>query len=1234
MGAVIQYRDFDLALERSDGGYRARVFASPAGEGTSRFDIPFGEPELKELLEELRGAAAAGPGPAGSGRNAGLDRIRGFGGGLFGAVFREVVGDLLRTSLAETTRDGAGLRLRLRLDPALSGIPWELFYNRPLDRFLSLSAETPVVRYLEVPEPVRTMAVTPPLRVLVMISSPPDYPALDVEAEWAKLNQALAGLVQAGTIALDRLDDATFPALLDRLQGSRYHVFHFLGHGGFDPRDQDGVLLLEGPGEKGVVVPGHDLGVALHDAHLRLAVLNTCEGARGSARDPFAGTAQGLVQQGVPAVVAMQFEISDDAAATVAQEFYAALAAGYPVDAALAEARKAVYFTGNRVEWATPVLYLRAPDGRLFDVAGAAPPVATHAEVDPLSVPGGAPQPSGVVYAGDKVLAFRDPAGAAAAVSSPEERPVPRLRRPPIDLRPKDFPDLVGRDAEIGTVAAVFLQPDPTRPPVEVSGPDGAGKTALLRNVAHHPAAQFPDGAAYSSSPQPAADLLQFLFQTFYETPVPLKPTEAELRQLLHEVRALVELDDVRLSRDDVEMVANVVPNTQFVLASRERVLWEEGPAVALHGLSEDAATALLERRLGRSLTPEELPSARALVAAVGGLPLELVKAASRVRDDGVPLEEVVREAGAPPAPVLDPASLTSAEDRVRAVLHATGAPLHAELLAEATDLLDPAPVLEDLEERGVIQSSSPRYGLIEQPSPGVAAALDETPWPALALERLTAWAEEHRDDHSRILEEIDGLAGMLGWAERRGRWPEAIRLARAIEGALAEAGRWDRWEAVLVSALGAARRLGDRATEGWALHQLGTRALGLDHAALAANTLQQALDIREQLGDAHGAEMTRRNLDLAAGGGPPPPPKGTGPKPRPRWWLRILIAVTAGALVAGAAVVIANIGGDETPSGEPAFNVDPSSLPFDDQVQDTQSGAKTVTIGSDGDAPLEARQPRLEGSNPRDFVVTANTCSGVGLDRGQVCAIQVAFLPRAPGSRSATLVVRTNAPGDPVTVDLSGVGLARGKEPDVPRLELDPPTLPSFVDAGQHQRLTVRSTGTAPVEEFAATIQSDEEGPEYAIDGETSDCQPEIAIETSCALDIVARPIEGGTGLATLLIESNAGDPISLPLSGTPHARVPETADFSEDVATITVTNIGTALLTITDIQKSGEDEQDFVVTDSDCQSLTILSECTITVVFKPVDFGEGTSNATLTIFDDSPEGSHDVALSVTVVL
>src|SRR6202034_938860 len=61
-----------------------------------------------------------------------------------------------------------------------------------------------------------------------------------------------------------------------------------------------------------------------------------------------------------------------------APALYGALAAGRPVDAAVAEARKAMY-TVSPLEWATPVLYLRADDARLFTITPRTQPQASKA---------------------------------------------------------------------------------------------------------------------------------------------------------------------------------------------------------------------------------------------------------------------------------------------------------------------------------------------------------------------------------------------------------------------------------------------------------------------------------------------------------------------------------------------------------------------------------------------------------------------------------------------------------------------------------------------------------------------------------------------------------------------------------------------------------------------------------------------------------------------------------------
>ena len=115
------------------------------------------------------------------------------------------------------------------------------------------------------------------------------------------------------------------------------------------------------------------LGLLLQNhSSLRLIYLNACEGATGGLSNVFAGVAQTLVHHGIPAALAMQAEISDDAAIAMARTFYTALAAGLPVDAALTQARVALA-SGGSDEWVLPVLFSRSPDNRLFDLVAVLP---------------------------------------------------------------------------------------------------------------------------------------------------------------------------------------------------------------------------------------------------------------------------------------------------------------------------------------------------------------------------------------------------------------------------------------------------------------------------------------------------------------------------------------------------------------------------------------------------------------------------------------------------------------------------------------------------------------------------------------------------------------------------------------------------------------------------------------------------------------------------------------------
>ena len=362
------YLSFDLRIEKRTDEYWARVFHSPMGEAATGFTSPFQDMHRQEWLEKMP---------------------KDLGAPLFDAVFDDEVRHCLRGSLDEADRQGKGLRIRLHLAdvPELAELPWEYLYDSALDRFFCLSRETPIVRYLDLPQRIQLLSVTPPLRVLAMLCSPRDQEPLDVDREWARLKQAVSSLEEKRLVVVERLPEgqATLPVLQRRLRRHVYHVFHYVGHGGFDEQAQDGVLIFEDKDGLGLPVSGQVLGTLLHNERtLRLAVLNACEGARASRADPFAGTAQSLVRKRVPAAIAMQSEISDEAARTLAAEFYAALADGYPVDAALTEARMAIFLEGNEREWGTPVLYMRAPDGRIFDLA--AGEEAASDEAGPASV--------------------------------------------------------------------------------------------------------------------------------------------------------------------------------------------------------------------------------------------------------------------------------------------------------------------------------------------------------------------------------------------------------------------------------------------------------------------------------------------------------------------------------------------------------------------------------------------------------------------------------------------------------------------------------------------------------------------------------------------------------------------------------------------------------------------------------------------------------------------------------
>lgn len=380
----MEYLNFELRVDETGSGTFAVTARSPVGEEHGRMRLDPDELAREEaLLVRERGFVRS----AGVDRDVGGDdrhpavtaqRARVLGQRLFESVMAGPVHGLFRRSRDRADAERKGLRVQLRITPArLALIKWEYLYDPVEGDFVCLSDRTPVVRYHELGLPPEPLTVDPPLSILAVVAAPVDRAPLDAAGERHHVERALETLRAAGKVRLEWLDGSTSRHLQRALRRGSYHVLHFVGHGGFDTVADEGVLMLTDDAGRAAPFGATQFGRLLHDhPPLRLVVLNACLGARGSGTNGFASAAATLIRRGIPAAIAMQHEISDAAAVEFARALYEALGEGRPVDAAMTDARKAVSFAASRsLEWGTPVLHLRAPDGVLFEVA----PVARRA---------------------------------------------------------------------------------------------------------------------------------------------------------------------------------------------------------------------------------------------------------------------------------------------------------------------------------------------------------------------------------------------------------------------------------------------------------------------------------------------------------------------------------------------------------------------------------------------------------------------------------------------------------------------------------------------------------------------------------------------------------------------------------------------------------------------------------------------------------------------------------------
>ncbi|MBC7521102.1 MAG: CHAT domain-containing protein, partial [Sandarakinorhabdus sp.] len=367
----MKYLDVLVVISPARGGdFEVNVASEAGGEGNSVLKLPFAIGALSGVMFNLRGdnrgflAAEPGAAPTGTAST--------FGVQLFEALFQGETREVLsRTESEAKRRPDTGVRIRLSMNLAAEGmaevasLPWELMRRRDQSP-LVVSVQTPVVRAFDTPKPIYLQPLAGKLRILALVSNPKGTATLNLADEVTRISKIWA--------TLDNVEvDFVRPVeaeILNHLAEHQYHVIHYMGHGDFDS-GAGGLLMMERDDGSAQLVSGDTFAAWLQDEPLRLVFLNACNtGTTGEhmGLHPFAGVASALIRSGVPAVVAMQFPISDTAAILFAQTFYERIAQSFPVDAATSDGRKRL-LSSEGAEWATPVLYMRAADGNLFDQA-------------------------------------------------------------------------------------------------------------------------------------------------------------------------------------------------------------------------------------------------------------------------------------------------------------------------------------------------------------------------------------------------------------------------------------------------------------------------------------------------------------------------------------------------------------------------------------------------------------------------------------------------------------------------------------------------------------------------------------------------------------------------------------------------------------------------------------------------------------------------------------------------
>lgn len=258
---------------------------------------------------------------------------------------------------------------------------------------------------------------------------------------------------------------------------------------------------------------------------------------------------------------------------------------------------------------------------------------------------------------------------------------------------------------------------------------------------------------------------------------------------------------------------------------------------------------------------------------------------------------------------------LPETERRILAALAIVGrASLSADELAELTEVDDVAPLLADLEQRGLIRGKEKqRYSAVDRVGEDIRKTDDALSTGERLLQYMTTLAKGGQLTPERLLDDAEAVLGLSEWAAEMRQWKRLLELVKTLQACFELARRVEQWLALLHHGLKAARALGDRQSELWILQRLAAASASAGDPSAERRYLREAEELRRRHGlSPHDAtsneELPNRGMSdggtSAGGRAADILRRGTG---RIALWRLCLIAVAAVAAGGATGYAIGN---------------------------------------------------------------------------------------------------------------------------------------------------------------------------------------------------------------------------------------------------------------------------------------------------------------------------------------